>query len=298
MAATTDPVRTSPAAHGFTPLDWGLLAGVALTWGSSFLLIDIGVDHFDPGLVALLRTVFGALTLAVIPAARRSVRREDWPLIAVLGVIWMAVPFVLFPYAQQRIDSSLAGMINAAAPLFGAVVAAGIARALPSGARVLGLLVGFLGVVALTGPHLDGAEASGVGVGLVLLATILYGFSFNLTGPLQQRNGALPVIWRAQLVAVVVDLPIGLAAVPGSDFAWGSLLACVVLGAAGTALAYVWFSVLVGRVGATPASITLYFVPAVAIALGALLRDETIALSAIVGTVLVMAGAYVVSRSR
>ena len=164
----------------------------------------------------------------------------------------MAVPFVLFPYAQERIDSSLAGMINAAAPLFAAVVAAFIARALPSRARVLGLLVGFAGVVAIMGPELSGAEASGLGVGLVLLATILYGFSFNITGPLQQRNGALPVIWRAQLVALVIDLPIGIWAVGGSEFAWDSLIACVVLGAAGTALAYVWFSVLVGRVGATP----------------------------------------------
>lgn len=298
MAAPTAPAPEPAAPHGFTPLDWGLLAGVALTWGSSFLFIDIGVDHFEPGLVALLRIVFGALTLAVIPAARRGVRREDWPLIALLGVIWMAVPFVLFPYAEQRIDSSLAGMINAAAPLFGAVVAAGLARALPGRMRVVGLLIGFAGVLAITAPELDGAQASGVGVGLVVLATILYGFSFNITGPLQLRNGALPVIWRAQLVALVVDLPIGVAAVPGSQFAWGSLLSCVVLGAAGTALAYVWFSVLVGRVGATPASITLYFVPIVAIVLGAVVRDETITLSAIAGTGLVMAGAYVVSRSR
>jgi drug/metabolite transporter (DMT)-like permease len=298
MAAPTQPAPAPVVTHGFTPLDWGLLAGAALTWGSSFLFIDIGVDHFEPGLVALLRIVFGALTLAVIPAARRSVRREDWPAIVVLGVIWMAVPFLLFPYAQERIDSSLAGMINAAAPLFGAVVAAGIARALPSRARVVGLLVGFLGVVAIMGPELDGAEASGLGVGLVLLATILYGFSFNITGPLQQRNGALPVIWRAQLVALVVDLPLGIVAVGGSEFAWDSLLSCVALGAAGTALAYVWFSVLVGRVGATRGSITLYFVPAVAIVLGAVVRDETIALTAIGGTVLVMAGAYVVSRSR
>jgi drug/metabolite transporter (DMT)-like permease len=86
--------------------------------------------------------------------------------------------------------------------------------------------------------------------------------------------------------------------VPGSEFAWDSLLSCVILGAAGTALAYVWFAVLVGRVGATPASITLYFVPIVAIVLGAVVRDETIALSAVAGTGLVMAGAYVVSRSR
>jgi drug/metabolite transporter (DMT)-like permease len=291
MAAIADPTR-----DGFTTSDWALVAGVALTWGASFLLIDIGLDHFDPGVVAMLRLVFGAATLAAIPAARRSVPRSELPMIAVLGLLWMALPFLLFPYAEERIDSSLAGMINGAAPLFATLIAAVLVRRMPGRRSMLGLLVGFLGVVAISAPELDGAEASGIGVALVLLATVMYGFSFNITGPLQRRNGALPVIWRAQLFALVVDLPIGLVAAGHSEFAWSSLLACVVMGAAGTALAYVWFAVLVGRVGPARGSITLYFVPAVAIVLGAVARDETVTLAAVAGTGLVLAGAYVVSR--
>lgn len=298
MAAPAAPAPPAPQPHGFAAYDWGLVAAVALTWGSSFLLIEIGIDHFEPGVVALLRLVFGVATLAVIPAARRAIPREDWPIVALLGVLWMAIPFVLFPYAEQRIDSSLAGMINAAAPLFGAIVAALLTRSLPGPARAAGLLVGFLGVAAITAPELDGAEASALGVALVLLATVLYGISFNITGPLQQRHGALPVIWRAQLFALVVSLPFGLASVPGSEFDWGSLAACAAMGAFGTALAYVWFSVLIGRVGSTRGSITIYFIPLVAIALGAALLDERITGWAIAGTALVVAGAYVVSRSR
>ena len=298
MAATAPPAPPPAQAQAFTPLDWALLGGVALTWGSSFLLIEIGLDHFAPELVALLRILFGAVTLAVIPAARRAVPRSEWPLIALLGLLWMAVPFILFPYAQQRIDSSLAGMINAAAPLFAAVVAALLARQLPSRARAAGLLVGFAGVVAISAPELGGASATGTGVVLVLLATVMYGVAFNITGPLQQRHGALPVIWRAQLVSLAIDLPFGVAVLDDSEFAWSSLLACVALGAAGTALAYVWFATLVGRVGSTRGAITLYFVPIVAIVLGATLHDETITIPAIVGTALVVGGAYVVSRSR
>jgi drug/metabolite transporter (DMT)-like permease len=297
MAAPVPP--TAPAApHGFAPLDWALLTGVALTWGASFLLIDIGVDHFEPGLVALLRLVFGVVVLALVPAARRPVPRSEWPLIALLGLVWMALPFLLFPYAEQRIDSSLAGMINAAAPLFGAVVTALLVRRLPGRMRTLGLIAGFLGVVAITGPEIDGAEASALGVALVLLATVGYGVAFNITGPLQQRNGALPIILRAQLVSLVIEVPVGLAAIDGSSFAWSSLLATAFLGAVGTALAYVWFSVLVGRVGPARGSVTLYFMPPVAIVLGAILRDETISAAAIAGTAVVLAGAYVVSRSR
>ena len=296
--STTSARVPLPEVAGFAPKDWALVAGVSLAWGSSFLLIDIGVDHFEPGLVALLRLVFGAATLAAIPAARRRIARADWPGVAALGVLWMAIPFLLFPFAEQRIDSSLAGMINAAAPLFGAVVGAVVTRRLPGPLRVAGLVIGFLGVLLITGPEVDGSQASGLGVGLVLLAAFMYGISFQLTGPLQQRNGALPVIFHAQLVALLIDLPFGLVSVSGSSFAWSSLAACVVLGAVGTALAYAWFTALIGRVGAVRGSIAIYFLPAVAIGLGALVRDETILATAIAGTALVMLGAYVTSRSR
>jgi drug/metabolite transporter (DMT)-like permease len=247
--------------------------------------------------VAFLRLAFGAATLAAIPAARRAVPRSDWPAIALLGVVWMAVPFLLFPVAQQWIDSSLAGMLNAAAPLFTAAVAALVARRLPSGRQQAGLLIGCLGVVVITSPSVGGAHATALGAGLVLLATVLYAVAPHLAVPLQRRHGALPVIWRAELVALALLAPAGLASVPGSSFAWSSVLAVAALGCFGTALAYVGFTTLVGRVGPTRASLTAYFLPLVAIALGALVRDEAIAAAAVLGTGLVVAGAYLASRS-
>ncbi len=289
-------MATRLPSDSFAPLDWALVAGVALAWGASFLLIDVGVDHFDPGVVAVLRLAFGAATLAVVPAARRGVARSEWPLIAVLGLLWMAVPFVLFPVAEQSIDSSLAGMINGAAPLFTAVIAALVVRHLPAGRQLAGLLIGFAGVIAVTAPSVGGAEATTIGVLLVLLATLLYGISINIAAPLQRRNGGLPIIWRAQLVALVLVTPLGAAGLSESSFDAGSLAAVAVLGALGTALAFVWFSLLVGRVGSTRGSVAIYFVPAVAIALGAVARDERIAASAIAGTALVTLGAYLTSR--
>lgn len=277
--------------------DWGLLVFVAVTWGSSFLFIDIGIDHLAPALVALLRLAFGAATLAAVPAARRGVPRSAWPGIALLGVVWMAAPFVLFGVAEQSIDSSLAGMLNAAAPLFTAAVAALIARRFPSRRRGAGLVVGFLGVLVVSWPSLHGAHATAAGAGLVVVATMLYGVAFNVTGPLQQRYGALPVIWRAQLIALGLVAPLGIVSVSDSAFAWSSLAAVAALGCLGTALAFVAFATLAGRVGSTRASVTVYFLPAVAIALGALFRDETIAGVSLLGTVLVTAGAYVTSRS-
>ena len=281
----------------FAARDWLMLAGVSLTWGASFLFIDVGLEHFAPVLVAFGRVAFGALTLSAFPGVRRPVPRSEWPLIVAMAVTWMAIPFTCFAIAQQWIDSSLAGMINAATPLFVALVAAGAVRQLPSRVQATGLVVGFAGVVAISLPSVgDGSNA--LGIGLVLLAALLYGFAFNIAAPLQRRHGALPVIWRAQLVAVVLMLPFAVVGATQSSFGWDSLLAVAALGSLGTALAFFWFTTLIGRVGSTRGSVAIYLVPLVAILLGAALLDETIHVAALLGTALVLAGAYITSRPR
>jgi drug/metabolite transporter (DMT)-like permease len=289
------PARSQHDAFAFQ--DWAWLVAVALIWGSSYLLIAFGVEHFQPPLVAFLRLAFGVAVLATIPAARRPVPRSEWRAIALLGIVWLALPFLLFSVAQTSIDSSLAGMLNAAAPLFVAVVAALVYHRRPGPRQILGLLVGFAGVVVISWPAVVGAHASVVGVALVLLATLCYGFAGNMASPLQVRNGALPVVFRAALVALVASAPLGLASIPKSTFAWSSLVAVAALGVFGTALAFVGFTTLLGRVGATRGSVTIYFLPLVAMVLGATVRNETIALMSIAGTALVLVGAYMASRA-
>ena len=293
MTVTTE---ADSQGQAFATTDWGLVAVVAGLWGASFLFIEIGLDHLSPPVVAFSRVFFGATALVLLPAARRPVARSQWPPIALLGLIWITIPFLLFAVAQQWIESSLAGMINAAAPLFTALVAALVVRQLPGRVQAAGLLIGFLGVVAITSPSLGEGESSGLGIALVLCATFLYGCAFNLLGPLQRRNGALPVILRAQAVALVLLAPAAAVGATDSEFAWSSLAAMVALGALGTGVAFVAFTTLVGRVGATRGAVTIYFVPVVAIVLGALLLDESIELAAILGTALVLAGAFLTSR--
>ena len=293
MTVTTE---ADSQGQAFATTDWGLVAVVAGLWGASFLFIEIGLDHLSPPVVAFSRVFFGATALVLLPAARRPVARSQWPPIALLGLIWITIPFLLFAVAQQWIESSLAGMINAAAPLFTALVAALVVRQLPGRVQAAGLLIGFLGVVAITSPSLGEGESSGLGIALVLCATVLYGCAFNLLGPLQRRNGALPVILRAQAVALVLLAPAAAVGATESEFAWSSLAAMVALGALGTGVAFVAFTTLVGRVGATRGAVTIYFVPVVAIVLGALLLDESIELAAILGTALVLAGAFLTSR--
>jgi len=214
----------------------------------------------------------------------------------VLGLVWMAAPLLLFPIAQQWIDSSLAGMLNGAMPLFAALTAALLLRRAPRRVQVVGLLLGFTGVAAITWPAVQGASVTALGAFLVILATVLYGVAANMAVPLQQKYGALPVVLRAQLVALLAVLPFALAAIPGSSFEWSSALAMVPLGVGGTGLAFLAMATLVGRAGATRGAVAIYFIPVVATILGVVLRDETVMLVQLAGLGLVLASAWLTSR--
>jgi drug/metabolite transporter (DMT)-like permease len=288
-------------AHGtrreaFGPREWALLCAIASIWGSSFVLIEIGLEHLGPGLVAFGRVAVGALTLALLPGSRRPVDRADLPRVAVLGVLWMGAPLLLFPIGQQWIDSSLAGMINGAVPVFAAVTAAILLRRAPAARQISGIAIGFAGVVAVLWPAARGAEGTALGAALVLVAVLCYGVAINVAVPLQQRYGALPVLLRAQIVALVVLVPAALVSLPGSELAGSSVLAVAALGLFGTGLAFVAMTTLVGRVGATRGSVAIYLVPVVAILLGVVFLDETVAAISLIGTALVLAGAYLTSR--
>jgi drug/metabolite transporter (DMT)-like permease len=289
-------VGSGSRSEAFGAQEWLLLSSIAVIWGSSFLFIDIGLEAFRPGVIALARVALGAVALALFPAARRAIDRQDLPRVALLGLIWMVIPLLLFPVAQQWIDSSVAGMLNGAVPLFGAAWAVLLLRRPLARAQTLGLLVGFAGVLAISWPELEGSRATTLGVVLVVVAVTCYGLAVNLAVPLQQRYGSLPVLLRAQLVALLLLLPFGLWSLPGSHLEWGAALAMLPLGILGTGLAFVLMTTLVGRVGGPRGAVATYFIPVVAIALGVVFLGERVAPAALLGTGLVLAGAWLTSR--
>jgi drug/metabolite transporter (DMT)-like permease len=290
---TTAP-GTRPGAFGAP--EWGLVAAVALMWGSSFLWIAEGLEHFAPPVISLARLLLGAAALAVFPGTRAAVERADWPRIALLGVVWMAVPLLLFPIAQQWVESSIAGAINGSMPLFSAALAALLLRRAPGPRQAAGLAVGFAGVLLVTLPEATGASGSPLGIGLLVLSTILYAIAFNLAVPLTQRYGSLPVLLRAQLVAIVVVLPFGLWGLPSSEWDWRGAGAMVLLGVFGSGVAFVASTTLGARAGPTRGAIPIYFLPVVAMALGMAVRHERISWAAIAGVMLVITGAWLGSR--
>lgn len=299
VAARSSRILSTSAGtntQSFSPGDWGLFWALGLIWGASFLFMDIGLDAFHPGLVTWLRVVLGASMLWLVPRARRPIEREDWPRLLVLSVVWVGIPFTLFPIAQQWISSALAGMLNGAMPIFAASIAALMLKRAPRGAQLGGLLVGLTGVVAIGLPSVGAGDAQALGVALVLLATLCYGVAINIAIPIQQRYGSLPVMARMLSLAAVWTAPLGISGALASGFAWHSLLAVAAVGFLGTGIAFVIAGTLGGRVGSTRSSFITYVIPVVALALGVAFRGDEVSRVSILGVALVIGGALLASR--
>lgn len=287
-----------PIAFQVIKAEWLLLVVPGLIWGASYLFIAEGLRAIAPCGLTFVRIMIGFGTLSLFPAARKPVPRSDWMKLIWLGVLWMAFPLSMFPFAEQHVSSALTGMLSGANPLFTAIVAAIITRTFPSRRVMTGLAVGIAGTILMAIPGIGEGRSTAAGIAMVLAALASYGIALNIAGPLQQRNGALPVIWRAQMVAMLLTAPLGLPDVLAAHWTPAPALALLALGVLGTGVAYVVMSVAAGRLGATRASATTFLIPAVALVLGMIVRHEHVAGLAVIGSVVCVAGAWLMRRAR
>jgi drug/metabolite transporter (DMT)-like permease len=279
-------------------IDWLLLLGPGTIWGASFLFIAEGLTAVGPGGVTFLRILIGCSTLALFPSARRSVARADLGKIALLGVVWLAFPLTMFPFAEQRVSSALTGMLNGANPLFTAAVGAVMTQRMPSRGILTGLAVGLIGAVTIALPSIHEGTNSIAGIVMILAALLSYGIALNLAHALQERNGALAVILRAQVVALVLTAPLGIPDLFHAQWSIRPLLSLIALGAFGTGIAYALLGVAAGRLGATRASATTFLIPGIALVLGVVVRGESVALLSVAGSVMCVLGAWILRRER
>jgi drug/metabolite transporter (DMT)-like permease len=290
------PAALTDAQHD-SALGWALIVLPGLIWGSSYLFIAESLNAIRPEGITFVRTVIGFAVLSVLPSARRPILRDDRRGVGALGVIWLAFPMTMFPFAEQRVSSALTGMLNAATPLFVALVAAALVRRLPSRAVGTALLAGLGGAVLIALPSLGDGGSSAIGVGMVLAALVSYGFALNLAGPLQRRNGAAPVIWRAIGVAVVLTAPTGIPALIDSHWTLGSALSMLALGGLGTGVANILVATAAGRGGATRASAMGFIIPAVSLVLGVTVRNEHVEAISLAGGAVCVLGAWLLARA-
>ncbi len=283
------------------PADIAELITLAAIWGASFLFMRIGAPEFGPLALTALRV--GGATLCLLPLllwhGQIGTMRKHWKAIAIVGLFNSALPFVLFSIAALAIDAGLSSIFNATAPLWGALVAWLWLHDKLSVSRVLGLLIGFVGVIFLAwdkasftpGEH---GVSAGLAVGACLLATLCYGFAANYT---QRLTGVPPLAVAAgsQAAATIVLLLPALWQLPRSmpsATAWASVLVLAVLC---TAVAYLLYFRLIAHVGASRAITVTYLIPVFAVLWGALWLREEITLSMAAGCAVILAGTALAS---
>lgn len=296
---TAFSASTADNEGAFTPQDWGLFSAISLIWGSSFLLIAESLEAFTPGIVTLGRVALGAVTLWAIRVVRQPGRRiepADRRLVLLLAVLWVAIPFTLYPLAQQWINSAVAGLLNGATPVLAAVVSVVFVRVVPRGTQLLGLFLGFIGIVLISLGSAGGGSSETRGVLLVLAATVCYGFALNLAPPLQAKYGAIVLMSSVLGIAAVLVAPLALVNLGDNEWQTSSAIALIALGAIGTGTAYWVMTSLVGRIGSIRASFITYMIPIVSLALGVWLRDDAVAGLALIGAPITLLGAALASR--
>jgi drug/metabolite transporter (DMT)-like permease len=271
-----------------------MLLALAALWGASFMFIKVGVRELAPGTLICFRLALGFLTLLPVALATvggrqlvHRLRAAALPLVLV-ALLNSAVPITVLAWAEKRLDSGLAAVIQASAPLFTALLALRFSRGeVVAGSRLAGLLIGFGGVALLVGVQPSGDVLSALGVTFTALcyaAAALYSArALADVPPLVTATGALGFATVALVPFAVASPPHG---IPGWKVT-GSLLA---LGIGGTGVAYVLYYALLAGAGASQSILITYLVPAFALAYGVLLLGEPLTFAAVAGLALVLAG--------
>ena len=276
---------------------WIFFAIVSVLWGIPYLFISVAVDDgIPPAFLAWARVLLGALIL--IPLAWRagvlgSLRgRARWLLPYAIAEI--VIPFPLIAAGEQHVSSSIAAILIAATPLIVAVLALiGFDRSeRVGGLRLVGLLVGFAGVVALVGVDVAGDSKELLGAGAILLAAVGYA-----VGPMTLQRGLGDLDPRAIMagalsIAAVLLTPFAAIDLPSSSPSASAIASIVVLGVFCTAAAFVFFAALVSDVGAGRALVITYIAPVVAVVGAVVVLDESLGAGTIVGLLLIFTGSW------
>lgn len=276
---------------------------LATTWGLSFFFIAVSLESFSAVGVAVFRNLLGAAALvlwSVITKQKFVKEKKIWLKMLLLGFVLNAFPGLMFALAEQLLDSSLAGILNATTPLFSVLFITLVFRSETiTKSQVIGLLLGFVGVLVLFGNLSFTGSNVPLGILLILMATLGYGFSFPYMRKYLANTGySSTSLATAQLLASVVllsplaiTLPLTHAAIT-----LNSALSIFVLGALGTGFAYVWNFRVTSIVGSAIASTVTYLSPVVAVIAGWLILHESIQPTTILGAAIILFSAAIVQK--
>jgi drug/metabolite transporter (DMT)-like permease len=270
---------------------WLLFAAMSVIWGIPYLLIKVAVEEISPATLVLARTSVAALLLMPIALARGQVRPllAHWRPLVLYTAIEICFPWLLLGYAEQRLSSSLTGLLVAAVPLVGAALARyGPADDPLDARRVLGLLVGLAGVGALVGFEVQVDDTRAV----VAVAVVAVSYAVGpliLARSLTELPG-MGVVAVSLLLCAIVYVPAGVAQAP-AQWPSGQVIAAVLtLAVVCTALAFLVFFRLIAEIGPARATVITYVNPAIALLLGVVVLSEKVTLATCAGFGLILLG--------
>lgn len=289
---------------------WLAFILLSLIWGSSYLFIRVAVEHMSPLAVVALRLFFGALTITVIAlAAGADLRPPRSAVLTMLGLslISTVAPFLLITWGETSINSGLAAVLNSTTPIFSLLIAHAVLSDEPITApRLLGVLVGFMGVLVLLSRDLQhgNIQWSGVaGQAAVVLASVCYALAAVGTRHSLRDLSSLTIatyaLWFSAAISIALSLIFSrpdLATLAGKP-----LFAVAWLGILGSGVAYVFYYFIIQSWGASRATLVTYVVPGIGLVLGAVFLGEKVDWRIIAGSALVILGvglASLVGRPR
>jgi drug/metabolite transporter (DMT)-like permease len=280
---------------------WIQMSVLAALWGASYMFIKVALDDVSPIIVVWVRLVLAALVLLPIAYRRGALRslRPHLPVVAVLSVVQVLGPFLLITFGEKHIASALAGILVASAPIFTALLAVRFDREeLATGWRLVGVLVGIVGVALLFGVDLTGDSAALLGGLMVLLASLGYAI-----GPLEMKRrmtGVPPVATAAATMTFAALL-----LTPAVPFAWPShapgidtVASLLVLGAGGTGVAFLIFYTLIAEVGPGRATVVAYIAPGFSVVYGVVLLGESFTAGTAAGLLFILAGSWLAAGGK
>ena len=281
---------------------WAAFAALSVLWGTPYLLIKVSIEGgVPPPFVAWSRVVLGAAALlafawrAGVLAQLRG--RLRW--LVAFAATEIAVPFLLIAIGEQHVDSSVAAIIIAAAPLFVALLALRFdAAERAGGRRLVGLVVGLAGVIALVGIDVAGRADELFGAAAIIVSAFCYA-----AGPMILKRHLADIDARASMgaslfVAALLLAPAAAAAPPAAMPSGAAIVAVVALGLLCSAGGLVLFQTLIAEIGPGRAIVVTYINPVVALAAGMAILDERPGWGAVVGLLLILAGSYLATDVR
>jgi drug/metabolite transporter (DMT)-like permease len=277
-----------------------MLLVLAAIWGASFMFIKVAVRELEPIALVWLRLLLAAVVL--VPAALLTVGRNAltqfraaFGRLAVMGIVNSALPFLLLAWAETKLDAGLAAILQAAAPLFTAVILLRVGTDRVTGARLAGVVLGFVGVALLVGAHTGGdlvAALAVVGTALCYSAAGVYGaHKLRDTHPFVVGAGSM-------VIALVLVAPFGLVALPAHMIGAKELGSVLVLGLVCTGVAYMLFFAMLRGAGASRSILVTYLVPGTALVYAVVLLGEQVRVTAVLGLALILGGVALGARRR